>query len=55
MLTGTFKKSSYSNGGGCVEARVTDTGAVQVKDSKLTDSPVLSVSAADWKAVIGRR
>ncbi|HUZ23181.1 MAG TPA: DUF397 domain-containing protein [Streptosporangiaceae bacterium] len=50
-LSRTWAKSSHSdpNGGNCVEAR--DTGhAVQVRDSKNPDGPVLTFAKAGWLA-----
>ena len=44
-----WRKSSYSaNGGECVEAADHD-GLVLTRDSKLSDSPVLTFSAHDWR------
>jgi hypothetical protein len=44
-----WRKSSYSaNGGECVEAADHD-GLVLTRDSKLSDSPVLTFSARDWR------
>ncbi|MFC4337148.1 DUF397 domain-containing protein [Salininema proteolyticum] len=55
MLSREWKKSSRSTqGGNCVEVRLGDRGGVEVKDSKLADSPILPGSAADWRAVLGR-
>ncbi|MFC4335498.1 DUF397 domain-containing protein [Salininema proteolyticum] len=54
MLTSEWKKSSRSgHNGACVEVRLADK-AVEVKDSKLSDSPVLRASSADWQAVLSR-
>ena len=50
-LSCDWAKSSYStsNGGNCVQAR--DTGpAVQVRDSKNPDGPVLTFAKAQWAA-----
>ncbi|MCX4488305.1 DUF397 domain-containing protein [Streptomyces anulatus] len=46
-------KSSYSNGdgGACVEV-ATHPDAVHVRDSKVTDGPVLTVDPAAWSAFV---
>ncbi|MFJ1802305.1 DUF397 domain-containing protein [Streptomyces sp. NPDC088180] len=46
-------KSSYSNGDGgdCVEVAAHPT-AVHVRDSKVTDGPVLTVEPAAWTAFV---
>ena len=45
-----WRKSTYSgsNGGGCVEAGQR-TATIVVRDSRLSDSPVLTFSADDWR------
>jgi hypothetical protein len=50
-LSRDWAKSSYStpNGGNCVEARDA-ARAVQVRDSKNLDGPVLTFAKADWLA-----
>ncbi|MFF0423437.1 DUF397 domain-containing protein [Streptomyces sp. NPDC004520] len=47
-------KSSYSNGSGgdCVEVSYDFTGVVPVRDSKVTDGPVLLVPATAWTAFL---
>ncbi|RMI38487.1 DUF397 domain-containing protein [Streptomyces triticirhizae] len=46
----TWRKSSYSNGGqgNCLEVRDGVPGVVPVRDSKVTEGPVLSISATAW-------
>ncbi|MEV5256606.1 DUF397 domain-containing protein [Streptomyces anulatus] len=46
-------KSSYSNGdgGACVEVAA-HTAAVHIRDSKVTDGPVLTVEPAAWSAFV---
>ncbi|MGQ4713256.1 DUF397 domain-containing protein [Streptomyces anulatus] len=46
-------KSSYSSdqGGNCVEVAAHPT-AVHVRDSKVTDGPVLTVEPAAWSAFV---
>ncbi|MGW7228897.1 DUF397 domain-containing protein [Streptomyces cyaneofuscatus] len=46
-------KSSYSNdqGGACVEV-ATHPSAVHIRDSKVTDSPVLTVEPTTWSAFL---
>lgn len=50
-------KSSYSGGEGqCVEwapDHAAATGVVPVQDSKVTDGPVLMVSADAWSRLVG--
>ena len=50
----SWRKSSYSgNGGGnCVE--VASRGGVLVRDSKDQDGPRVMVTAAGWRAFVGR-
>jgi hypothetical protein len=50
-LSNDWAKSSYStsNGGNCVEARDA-AHAVQVRDSKNPDGPLLTFAKADWRA-----
>ncbi|MEE1818175.1 DUF397 domain-containing protein [Streptomyces sp. SP18ES09] len=50
----TWRKSSYSNGEGgeCVEITHDFVGIVPVRDSKVTDGPVLVVPAAAWAAFV---
>jgi hypothetical protein len=49
-----WRKSSYSNGegGDCVEVLDEVPGVVPVRDSKVTDGPVLVVPAAAWAAFV---
>ncbi|MGW5775522.1 DUF397 domain-containing protein [Streptomyces sp. NPDC003863] len=49
-----WRKSSYSDGdgGNCVEVLDDVAGAVPVRDSKVTDGPVLVVPAAAWAAFV---
>ncbi|MFJ5044764.1 DUF397 domain-containing protein [Streptomyces sp. NPDC098077] len=48
-----WRKSSYSSdqGGDCVEVAAHPT-AVHVRDSKVTDGPVLTVEPAAWSAFV---
>lgn len=45
-----WSKSSYSNGegGNCVEVAAHFPGVVPVRDSKVTDGPVLLLSDSAW-------
>ncbi|MGX1561162.1 DUF397 domain-containing protein [Streptomyces sp. NPDC055506] len=45
-----WRKSSYSNGdgGNCVEVADGIPGTVPIRDSKLSNSPVVLVGAAAW-------
>ncbi|MFB7451628.1 DUF397 domain-containing protein [Streptomyces sp. NPDC056194] len=47
-------KSSYSNGdgGNCVEVSYDFTSVVPVRDSKVSDGPVLVVPVASWAAFV---
>ncbi|MFF8917031.1 DUF397 domain-containing protein [Streptomyces sp. NPDC015032] len=49
-----WRKSSYSSdqGGNCVEV-ATHPAAVHIRDSKVTDGPVLTVPPAAWAAFVG--
>ncbi|MBB4979566.1 DUF397 domain-containing protein [Streptomyces nymphaeiformis] len=49
-----WRKSSYSDGdgGNCVEVLDNVPGVVPVRDSKVTDGPVLVVPAAAWAAFV---
>ncbi|MFE5091681.1 DUF397 domain-containing protein [Streptomyces sp. NPDC056638] len=49
-----WRKSSYSasEGGNCVEVSAHPT-AVHIRDSKVTDGPVLTVPPAAWAAFLG--
>lgn len=53
MLTNEWKKSSRSGneGGQCVEVRLHGE-TVQVRDTKLVDSPILGAAPADWAALL---
>ncbi|MEU5169985.1 DUF397 domain-containing protein [Streptomyces mutomycini] len=48
-----WRKSSYSSdqGGNCVEVSAHPT-AVHIRDSKVTDGPVLTVPPAAWAAFV---
>ncbi|MGW4689487.1 DUF397 domain-containing protein [Streptomyces sp. NPDC004244] len=49
-----WRKSSYSTeqGGACVEVAACP-GTVHVRDSKVTDGPVLDLAPAAWTALTG--
>ncbi|MER5850038.1 DUF397 domain-containing protein [Streptomyces sp. NPDC002012] len=49
-----WRKSSYSasEGGNCVEVSAHPT-AVHIRDSKVTDGPVLTVPPTAWAAFLG--
>lgn len=52
MLTSTWRKSTFSGGGGsCVEVRLHQS-AMQVRDTKLKKSPILDVDAASWQGFL---
>ncbi|MFZ3473028.1 DUF397 domain-containing protein [Streptomyces sp. 4.24] len=48
-----WRKSSYSTdeGGNCVEVAA-HTAAVHIRDSKVTEGPVLTVAPAAWAAFL---
>jgi len=49
-LRAGWRKSTYSDmGNGCVEVDFTSGGA-QIRDSKLTDSPVIAFATEQWSA-----
>lgn len=49
-----WRKSSYSNGegGSCVEIADNYPGIVPVRDSKVTEGPVVVIAAPAWAAFI---
>jgi hypothetical protein len=51
-LDRSWKKSSRSGTGSCVEVRLAETGDIQVRDSKDPDSSVLTFAPAEWGAFI---
>ncbi|MFE6936737.1 DUF397 domain-containing protein [Streptomyces sp. NPDC057699] len=46
-----WRKSSYSASGDCVEVAA-HPAAVHIRDSKVTDGPVLTVPPAAWAAFV---
>ncbi|MDR3082570.1 MAG: DUF397 domain-containing protein [Streptomyces sp.] len=52
--TETWIKSSYSAGNGaCVEVKSPVPSALKVRDSKLTEGPVLTFPTGSWNAFVG--
>ena len=51
-LNQSWRKSSHSGTGACVEVRLTETGDVQVRDSKHHEGPALTFAPAEWDAFI---
>lgn len=48
-----WTKSSYSTGNGaCVEVKSPVTQAISVRDSKVSDGPVLAFPAASWNVFV---
>lgn len=53
MLDRQWKKSSYSDGGGnCLEARLTETDGVEVRNSKAPELGSVKFTASEWDAFI---
>ncbi|MDT6986638.1 DUF397 domain-containing protein [Streptomyces lusitanus] len=54
LSTAVWRKSSYSNGdgGNCLEVCDAHTSVVPVRDSKVPDGPVLTVTAAAWTSFV---
>lgn len=50
-LRWVWRRSSYCEGGACVEVRAT-AGRVEVCDSKSPSGPVLTFTVADWAAFL---
>ncbi|MCX4666375.1 DUF397 domain-containing protein [Streptomyces sp. NBC_01381] len=51
--TNTWVKSSYSTGNGaCVEVKSPLSTAISVRDSKVTEGPVLAFPAESWSAFV---
>lgn len=51
--SGNWRKSSFSNNGGCVQVRFTPDTEVHVRDSKLgADSAVLTFTRLEWAAFL---
>lgn len=53
-LSQTWRKSSYSSCGECVEIATTSLGFVAVRDSKNPEGPRLHYSADEWLSFIQR-
>ncbi|BDH03904.1 DUF397 domain-containing protein [Streptomyces seoulensis] len=55
LTNARWHKSTYSNGdgGNCVEVADGVPGLVPVRDSKVTDGPVLLLGATAWANFIG--
>ena len=47
-----WKKSSFSNGGGCVEAAPLGDGLIGVRDSKNPDAGHQVYNAHEWRAFL---
>ncbi|MBB6415126.1 DUF397 domain-containing protein [Streptomyces sp. AK010] len=54
LTTATWRKSSYSDGGGtnCPEAADAHPGTVPVRDSKNPDGPILVFGATSWTSFL---
>ena len=51
--TNVWVKSSYSTGNGaCVEVKSPISEAISVRDSKVTEGPVLAFPAGSWRAFV---
>jgi len=51
-LDQSWRKSSRSGTGSCVEVRLAETGAVQVRDSKDPNGPILTFAPTEWDAFV---
>jgi hypothetical protein len=49
--SGAWRKSGYSQGGNCVEWRFADD-AVQIRNSREDEGPVLIFTRAEWQAFV---
>lgn len=49
---GVWRKSSFSNNGGCVEVSPLTGGGVAVRDSKHRGGAVLRFTATEWAAFV---
>jgi hypothetical protein len=54
LTTATWRKSSFSDGGGtnCLEVSDDHPGTVPVRDSKNPDGPILVFAAAPWASFL---
>lgn len=54
LSTAAWRKSTYSNGdgGNCVEVCDAHTAVVPVRDSKVPDGPVLTITARVWTSFV---
>jgi len=52
VLTRQWQKSSFSSNQDCVEAKLADTGAVEVRDSKNPDGVHLHFERDEWEALL---
>jgi Domain of unknown function (DUF397) len=51
-MADAWRKSKHSAGGDCVEWRFTG-GAVQIRNSRDTEGPVLTFTHSEWRAFLG--
>ncbi|HCA84700.1 MAG TPA: DUF397 domain-containing protein [Streptomyces sp.] len=51
-ITGSWKKSSYSGNGNCVEVATRAPGSVAVRDSKDAGLPSLNFPGSSWEAFL---
>lgn len=52
IASGQYKKSSYSDVGGCVEVRMLADGTIGVRDSKDTSKPPHVFTPHEWTAFL---
>lgn len=52
IATDSYRKSSYSDTGACVEVRLLPDGTIGLRDSKNPDKPPHVFTQLEWRAFI---
>lgn len=52
MISREWKKSSYSSEQDCLEARLSDAGNVEIRDSKKRTNRTITFTPSEWDAFI---